>query len=178
MIAGQQSFNRLQREMRLLPVREQMAMSTWVTQRMMAQISKQPMPRQPGDTKYMMFTKPSINYRQFGATMATFEGGSGGDGQIPPGEVQDARIALQTSPAASGVLTFTLNVDGKRRAFSVPLMVTPEPEYRILAAAPTQVSGAPVECRKRPPPKQRMGDACEFGVAVPASQYDPAAGAL
>lgn len=172
-IAGQESFKRLQREMRLLPVREQMAMSAWVTQRLMAQVSKKPMPRQPGDTKYMMFTKPSINYRQFGATTATFEGGYGGDGQVPPGEVQDARISLQTSPVVSGTLTFTLNVDGKRRAFSVPLMVTPETEYRIHAAAPTLVNGAPVECRKRPPPKQPMGDACEFGVAVPASQYDP-----
>lgn len=52
--------------------------------------AKKPLPQSAYDN--LLFIHRSMEYRQIGGTDATFRGGLGGDGFIPPGKISDAAV--------------------------------------------------------------------------------------
>lgn len=169
--AGQETHERLRQEVTQMPVKEQMAVSRWYMARMQAMMTKAPMPVQAGDDKYTVFgTRKRMSYRQAGATMATFEGGYGGDGQIAPGMIEHAKLKLDIGPVLSGVLTFSIKISGQPRVFTIPVVSAGEPQ-RLHAAI--VAGGNHVKCKDRPGRvKPKDPEACPLSSAQPAELYD------
>lgn len=110
-----------------------------------AKAKNQPVPQSAYDNP--LFIKRSMDYSQTGGTNATFRGGLGGDGFIPPGRIKNARLRLDKLPEYRGTLSFVMNVDGVERNFSFPVM--PDPNTGKLIAA--WVEGDQyTTCEKRP----------------------------
>ncbi|TWI64354.1 hypothetical protein IP91_03123 [Pseudoduganella lurida] len=139
---GQESPVRLRKATTQVPAAVRPALQDFHMRRMMALVQKKPMVAKPGDERFKVFPKAVMNYGQHAATMATFDGGLGGDGKIPPGQVSNARLELATSPGIKGTLQFDLVIDGQTRHFSLPVAV--ESEEQHLRA--TQAGDPRVQC--------------------------------
>jgi len=110
-----------------------------------AKAKNQPVPQSAYDNP--LFIKRSMDYSQTGGTNATFRGGLGGDGYIPPGRIKNARLRLDKLPEYRGMLSFVMNVDGVERNFSFPVMADPN-TGKLIAA---WVEGDKyTTCEKRP----------------------------
>jgi hypothetical protein len=116
-----------------------------------AKANNQPVPQSAYDNP--LFIKRSVDYSQIGGTNATFRGGLGGDGYIPPGRIKNARLRLDKLPEYRGTLSFVMNVDGVERNFSFPVM--PDPNTGKLIAAWAEGDNYST-CEKRP--KNRNDD--------------------
>lgn len=165
---GQETTTRLAAELKQWPIAEQMKASDYVLRGMMAMVQKQPMVSKPGDEKFQVFQRKRMSYAQHGGTMASFDGGSGGDGKIAPGQVSNAKLQLETGATLKGTLSFTLVVDGKPRQFTFPMVSgSGHPNWRLHAA--TSAGDEFVRCSKRPDRKKAFAtDACEI---LPAANF-------
>ncbi len=124
-----------------------------------------------GSPASKLFLRGDVTYHLLGATHATFTGGSGGRGNIDPGNIGSATVDLTTSPGLHGRLSFSVSVDGTMRSFVIPLMANTrhsgasssraEERYRLRAAA--EVDGADCRCEERPAASTPYSSVlCEF----------------
>lgn len=125
---GQESHLRLAKANERLPASVRPALQDFLMRRMMAMVQKQPMVNKPGDERFKVFPRAAMDYRQHAATLATFDRGLGGNGNIVPGRVANARLDLQTTPVIKGMLRFDLAVDGDVRQFAIPVRAASEQE--------------------------------------------------
>jgi hypothetical protein len=172
--AGQESYLRWRKVIELLPPEESLQWAAWEKQRMLAQLAKQPVPRQLDDQKWLLFPGANKSYHQIGATMATFEGGLGGIvgfTGLAPSPIENARLTLDTSgPPMSGQLTFDVTVDNRRRSYSMPIVLDPDPDYRMHAAIAD--GGSLVKCSDRPYLKLSDYSTCEYDATQTSERYN------
>lgn len=132
-----------------------------------AMAANKPVPQSAYDN--LLFIRRSMEYRQIGGTDATFRGGLGGDGLIPPGKISDAKLKLENLPAYKGVLSFEMKVDGVARRFSFPVMLD-QPTDHLIAAA---VNGdSYTRCEKRPNRGKNESPACPLNNENFPERYD------
>lgn len=144
---GQQSTVRLQGKSTLIAASLRAEYMDFLMRRMMSVTQKTPMARKAGDERFMVFQRKQISYAQHAATHATFTGGLGGDGQILPGAVSNARLELDSDPAIVGQLSFDVMVDGVRR--HIAFQLASRDPMRPLRAIPLGTRDY-VLCEKRP----------------------------
>lgn len=151
---GQESFLRLATGNAFVLPAEAAQRAEYLRQQIAAMKNRQPPPPLPasaGDAT-ALFGKALADFKQIGSTTATFEGGLGGHGDIPPGRISRAKLTLESSPALHGKLNFDLDVDGESRSFSLPVAhnagandargwLAPEAKYRIRAVGGDERSG-------------------------------------
>lgn len=140
--AGQESALRLRKATRQVPASLRPALSDYTMRQMMAMVQKQPMTTKPGDERFRLFPKDKVKYVQHAATTASFVPGYGGDGEVPPGKVSNARLELQTQPTVKGSLEFDLVVDGLTRHFSLPVVSSVTSEKGHLRATKSAAADA------------------------------------
>ena len=140
---GQEAHVRQAKANKYVPAALRPALQDFMIRRMMAAVQKQGMASKPGDERFKVFTRERIDYAQHAATMATFDGGLGGDGNIVPGRVANARLELQTQPLVKGLLRFDLAIDGEVRQFAIPVRAASENDH--LRATKSGADTAP-EC--------------------------------
>ncbi|RFP19068.1 MULTISPECIES: hypothetical protein [unclassified Duganella] len=132
-----------------------------------AMAANKPIPQSAYDN--LLFIHRSMEYRQIDGTDATFRGGLGGDGFIPPGKISDAKLKLDNLPAYKGVLSFEMKVDGVARRFSFPVMLD-QPTDHLIAAA---VNGdSYVKCEKRPNRGKNESLSCPLNKENFPERYD------
>lgn len=148
LFVGQESKVRLNVEASRGPMpgpAERQARMLAIVAQAQAMAANKPIPQSAYDN--LLFIHRSMEYRQIGGTDATFRGGLGGDGFIPPGKISDAKLKLDSLPSYKGVLSFEMKVDGVARRFSFPVMLDQATDHLIAAA----VNGdSYVKCEKRP----------------------------
>jgi len=126
---GQESHLRLAKANHLVSASVRPALQDFLMRRTMSLVQKEPMANKPGDERFSVFPRQRIDYQQHAATMASFDGGLGGDGNIVPGRVANARLELQTTPVIKGMLRFDLAIDGEVRAFAIPVRAASEADH-------------------------------------------------
>lgn len=170
LFVGQESKVRLTVEASRGPVpgpAERQARMLAIVAQAQAMAANKPVPQSAYDN--LLFIHRSMEYRQIGGTDATFRGGLGGDGFIPPGKISDAKLKLDNLPAYKGVLSFEMKVDGVARRFSFPVMLD-QPTDHLIAAA---VNGdSYTRCEKRPNRGKNESMACPLNNENFPERYD------
>ena len=174
---GQESFSRLGKGPATRSPREVEHCLAESKRLLQAWKNKQPAPPPvPFADDSGLFPRRSLEYAQIGSTAAIFVGGLGGlrgdSGPIPPGQITQAKLSLETLPHLTGTLSFNLEADGVRRNFTFPVMrnvskannrscLPYEEKFRLRGAA--VVNGVHYRCSERPnASKPYATKTCEF----------------
>ena len=122
--------------------------------------------------KMIPFSSAKVTYSQYAALQTLITGGLGGTPEpIEPATVSGATLVLSTLPTLEGILQFDLQVEGKKRAYQIPLKRNVQEDgskrgasenLRLKAGALHPVAGKIADC---PPVKFATSAGCDFDLS-------------